>query len=93
MMEEELIRQLAEHISARIAPAVPIAAAFWDKKAVCACLCMSESTLNKIVDTPDFPPKYRFPASSGRDRRGYPRWKAKDIMEWAERFRGKEVSL
>lgn len=92
MMETGIIKQLADELSARISPVVPINAAFWSKKELCACFSVSESTLNKIILTPGFPVSYRFPASTA-GKKGYPRWAAKEILAWAEKYRGKEATL
>ena len=92
-MEQGIIKQLAAEISAQITPAVPVSAAFWSKKELCACLSVSESTLNKIILTPDFPVSYRFPASTDGGKKGYPRWSAREVLAWAEKYRGKEATL
>lgn len=91
-MEKGIIKQLADELSARINPAIPVSAAFWSKKEIAACLCVSESTLNKIILTPGFPVSYRFPAST-EGKKGYPRWAAKEVLAWAEQFRGREATL
>ena len=92
-MEQGIIKQLAAEISAQIAPAVPVSVAYWDKKAICACLKVSESSLNKMMLSPDFPAVRRFPASSDPSKRGFPRWRAKDIIEWAETYKCKDAAL
>lgn len=92
-MEKGIIKQLADELSARINPAIPVSAAFWSKKELCACLAVSESTLNKIILSPDFPVSYRFPASTDGSKKGYPRWAAKEVLAWAEKYRGKEAAL
>lgn len=93
MIETGIIKQLADELSARINPAVPVNVAFWSKKELCACLSVSEAMLNKIILSPDFPVSYRFPSSTAGGKKGYPRWAAKEVLAWAERYRGKEAVL
>ena len=83
-METGIIKQLADELSARISPAVPIAAAFWSKAEIGSCLGFGKTSVDSLVTRPDFPPVYSFPTKGNGS---HPRWRAKDVLAWAEKYR------
>ena len=80
------VNQLAEAISAQIRPEVPVEYAMWGIKKIAAWLDCSESKIRILVSQGDFPASYRI-------KGGYRRWRAKEIIQWAEQFRCREVSI
>lgn len=86
MNSEIDVGKLAEAISAQIRPEVPVEYALWGIKKIAAWLDCSESKIRVLVSHGDFPVSYRI-------KGGYRRWRAKEVIQWAEQFRGKEASV
>lgn len=83
------LENLAKAIGNRISLPVPVDVAFWSKKEIGACLQCSTTTVDMLIKNPDFPVSYRFP-SQGKGSQ--PRWRARDVLAWAEKYRGKECT-
>jgi len=82
-MEEALIDRIAAAIADRVAPPVPINVALWDAETIGSYLKMSASqVLQRFAPLPDFPKAIRLPTAGGG--RSHPRWKANEVIEWAE---------
>jgi predicted DNA-binding transcriptional regulator AlpA len=83
MNDELLIDRISHAIADRIAPAVPIDIALWDAETISAYLKVGKSqVLERYAPLPGFPKAIRLPSTTGG--RGHPRWKASEIIEWAE---------
>jgi hypothetical protein len=78
-----LIERLAGEIAARVSPRIPLSVDLWDIETVAAYLKISVSRMrNHYAALPDFPPAIRLPGVKGKY--GHPRWKAMDVIRWAE---------
>jgi len=72
------IKELAREISARLAPD-----ALLNAEDVAAILrCSPGYVLETFIKIPGFPSAIRLPGPGGR--RGHPRWKRSDIIEWVD---------
>lgn len=83
----EAIREIAPP-----APRVPSDKRLWDVATLAEYLNMSEKQVHtRIICHPDFPPAIRLPTKNGRSEssRAQPRWEAKDVVAWAQRFKSK----
>lgn len=56
--------------------------ALWELGDVAAFLKCSKRRARDLSALPSFPPSYRIPNAAA-----HPRWKAKDIKQWAEKYR------
>lgn len=84
MNDETLIDRISYAIAERIAPSVPIDIALWDAETIGAFLKVGKSqVLERYAPLADFPKAIRLPSTGGR---GHPRWKASEIIGWAERY-------
>lgn len=84
----DLIEQLAAALADRIRPEVPLSVDLWDAKLVAAYLKVSpKHVLERYSPRPDFPRAIRLPAASGK---GHPRWKALEVIEWAEKHQDRK---
>ena len=82
--QSAMIEQLAAAIAVHTAPVIPINYDLWDSKHVAAYLKMSvHSFQTRYAPMSDFPRAIRLPSISGRQ--GNPRWKALDVIRWAEK--------
>ena len=84
-----LIDRIAAAIADRVAPPVPINIALWDAETIGAYLKMSASqVLQRFAPLPSFPKAIRLPTAGGA--RSHPRWRAEDVIEWAESHMAKK---
>lgn len=81
------IEQLADLISDKI-NTVPITERLWSLKTISNALECSINTARNLTRRPDFPPSYRFPSKKDAAQ---PRWKAMDVINWAEKYRNRDV--
>jgi hypothetical protein len=66
-----------------IQPQIPITVDLWDARTVGAYLKVSPRQVTERYALLDgFPPAIRLPSPNGR---GHPRWKAMEIIKWAEK--------
>lgn len=71
--------------------AVPAEARLWSADEIAAYLSVGRRTAaEKIVMLPGFPQPIRLPVVSGG--RGHPRWKAAEVMAWAEQFQERRAA-
>lgn len=75
-------QKFAEAIADQIRPAIPISVDLWDLRTIAAYLKVSKSQAQRYAARTDFPKATRLPT----DGRGTPRYKAKAVIAWAERF-------
>lgn len=65
---------------------IPIIARYWNAKSVAICLDCSVSQVNdRYAPMPDFPKARRFPTVD--NRKSHPKWKAIEIIEWADKWK------
>lgn len=84
-MTETIENKLAELIDILKRPQIPLDVALWNPSDVAAYLCCSESqVLERYACRLDFPRAIRLPVES--KGRGRPKWKACEVIEWAERY-------
>ena len=67
-MTPDIIEDLAAAIARHTVRRIPLAVDLWSTA--------------EIADYPDFPPAVRLPGKGAR--RGHPRYKAADVIKWAE---------
>ena len=80
----EMAEQIADAIARR--PVIPASAQLWDADAVAAYLTVSRrAVLERYAPLPSFPAAIRIPLADGKIAR--PRWKAVEVMAWAERYK------
>lgn len=81
----ELEQKLDELIQVLKRPTIPLDVALWCVADVATYLGVSDAQVReRYACRPDFPRPIRLPvAGSGR---GHPRWKASEIIAWAERY-------
>lgn len=89
-MDRTTIRSLAEEVSKRLSK-VPPHMTYWGKGEIADCLGISNTLVSQIIKLPDFPPSYNFPNGIGGTM--HPKWLAKEVMDWASCYRGKEARL
>jgi len=82
--ESITIAQLAAEIAKRITPSIPIDVALWDAETIGEYLHVSAAYVKgSYAPLPDFPKAHRLPSANGK---GHPRWKATQIIEWANKY-------
>ena len=84
------IEMLADTIAERMKPAIPISVALWSVNDIVAWSGYSRSTVDNMTKRPDFPRAFRLPGLNGK---GFPKWKASEVLTWAEQFRDREAAL
>lgn len=83
-VELDLIDKLALAISKKTTPALPLEIELWDMGLVAAYLKRDPHVVRKtIACLPSFPKAIRLPTST----RAQPLYKAKDVIEWTEKFK------
>lgn len=81
-LDTETIDQIAVALSSRIQPVYPVEIDIWSAKEVAGFLKVSpQQVLARYACLPEFPETIRLP-SEGQGR-GHPRWRAKEIVQWA----------
>ena len=84
----ETLHQLADAIAARIAAPIPIKIDLWSTVEIGAWLKHDPRYIReRVVCLPSFPRPIRIPAK-GAISTG-PRWRAVEVIEWAEQFQTK----
>ena len=84
-MNEALnVDQLAAAIVGRLIPPIPLEIDLWSGVEIGAYLKVgSRQVLERLAPMPDFPKAIRLPTDRGK---GQPRWKACEIIAWAEKY-------
>lgn len=81
----EDIEKIADAVAARIKPAIPVDVDLWSAKELGAYFKVSErQARDRIAAMPGFPQPLRLPSPTGR---AHPRWKAAEVIAWAEGLR------
>lgn len=69
----------------RLSPRIPITTDLWSIKEIASYLKYSTGQVrDRVVTMPGFPDPIRIRTGAGR---GKPRWKAVEVIQWAERQR------
>lgn len=85
------IDKLAQALAERIIPkvSVPLESQLWDAGQIASYLGMSKSQVTqRFLPLTDFPRAIRIPTADGH--RSNARWKAAEIIEWAERHQDRK---
>lgn len=89
MTDADIIERIAAAVAARVK--VPLGVQLWCSEEIAAYLSVSKrQAAEKIVMLPGFPQPIRLPVLKGG--RGHPRWKAAEVIEWAERHQEKRAA-
>lgn len=87
----DMIDQLAEAIALHMPTPIPLSVDLWSSKEIAAYLKKSErEVIERVVVVPGFPQAIRLPTLRGS--KSHPRWKAIEVIEWAERHQEKRVA-
>lgn len=82
-IQPQLIEQLAAAIAAHTAPMIPLSVDLWDAKHAAGYFkCSATNFLERYAPLPGFPRPVRLPSQTERGK--HPRWKARDVISWAE---------
>jgi hypothetical protein len=87
MSELNLIEKLADEVAKRLQPVIPLSIDLWDIATIAAFLKRDPQVVReRMACTPSFPKAIRLPTKNGRAQ---PLYKAKEIIEWADRHQEK----
>ena len=87
--ETEKLLEALDHLATR--PLIPLSVDLWGPDEIAAYLKMARRTVSeKITKLPGFPQSIYLP--SGGPGRGHPRWKAKEVIEWVQKYQEKRVA-
>lgn len=90
-MNPDIIEDLAAAIARHTARRIPLAVDLWSTAEIADYLkCSERYVLDNFAARPDFPPAVRLPGKGAR--RGHPRYKAADVIKWAESWTTKQGS-
>ncbi|TXF09821.1 helix-turn-helix transcriptional regulator [Pelomicrobium methylotrophicum] len=85
-MTDDLIDRLAAAVAERISRPIPIQVDLWSADEIAAYLKVCRRyVIDRYSKLPDFPPAIRLPSAGGRS--GHPRWRASDVIAWAEKYK------
>lgn len=80
----DMIDQLAAALAQHMVPPIPLSIDLWGAKEIAAYIKQSErSVIERVVSYPGFPQAIRLPTQRGT--KGYPRWKAAEVIAWVEK--------
>jgi hypothetical protein len=84
MTDTETIDRIATAVAARLPAPIPLSVDLWSSKELGAYFKKTpEVVMERIVPLPSFPLPIYLPTTKGR---GHPRWKASQVIQWAEQF-------
>lgn len=87
-MTDEQFAKLTDALL-RLRTPIPVDVDLWSSDEIAAYLKVSAfQVMNRYAPLPDFPKAIRLPTGTGS--KGFPRWKAKDVIAWAEKHQEKE---
>ena len=88
-MNTDLI-QVYEAIIRMQRPLIPVDVDLWDSETIAAYLkCSASHVMQRYAPLPNFPQTIRLPTGGSR---GTPRWKASEVIEWAEKYKEKRAA-
>jgi hypothetical protein len=86
--DSDLIARLAAELAKQLRPALPVEIDLWDIATIATYLKRSESVVReRMACLPDFPKAIRLPST--RSVRGQALYRAKEIIQWANRYQDK----
>ena len=89
--ENDMISQLAEAIAQHIPVSIPLSIDLWSVKEIAAYLKQNvRNVCDRVVTLPGFPQAIRIPTQRGT--KGFPRWKASEVIEWVEKHQEKRAA-
>ena len=86
-MDESVIKSIAKEVAKNLSR-VPPHMTYWGWEEIAASLGLSKTSVDRLVNLPDFPPCFTFPNGAGGHMNR--RWLAKDVQDWAMSYRGKK---
>lgn len=87
----DIIEQLAEALANHIQSPIPLSVDLWSVKEIAAYLKQNvRNVCDRVVTLPGFPQAIRIPTQRGT--KGYPRWKAVEVIEWVEKYQEKRAA-
>jgi len=87
--DDPIIDRIADAVASRIR--IPLDVALWGADEIAAYLCVSRrQAAEKVVALPGFPQPIRLPVLRGG--KGHPRWKAVEVIAWAESHQEKRAA-
>lgn len=88
MNELEKLLQAIDKLATR--PLIPISVDLWGPSEIASYLKIGRRTASeKVTKKPGFPQAIYIPSQKGR---GHPRWKAKEVIAWVEKFQDKRIA-
>ncbi len=83
--ELQMIEKIAAAFAKHVNPSFPLHIELWDIATIAAYLKRNETVVRERIATkPDFPAAIRLPSETGR--RGHALYKAKEIIQWTEKY-------
>jgi len=87
-MTTDILDELASAIARHTARRIPLAVDLWSVAEIADYLkCTERYALDNYASRPDFPAAVRLPGKGSR--RGHPRYKAAEVIRWAESWIGR----
>lgn len=87
--ELQLIDKMASAFAKHAKPTIPLHIDLWDIATIAMYLKRNETVVReRLACKPDFPAAIRLPTETGR--RGHALYKAKDIIQWTEKYMEKK---
>lgn len=95
MREADMIERIAVAVANHVRTALPVSVTLWDAERIAEYLVRSPRVVReRVVTLPGFPKPIRIPSvqsgkHAGKGGRGkaLPRWKAAEVIAWAESYR------
>lgn len=89
-LELTQLEAILERMAEKMQPVkIPLSVELWSTRTCAAYLGCSESNFGqKYACLLDFPAAIRLPQAGGR--RSQPRWKAREVIAWAEKYQGQK---
>lgn len=97
MTDTDFIERIAVAVAKHVRPPLPVSVSLWDVELIAEFLLRSPKVVReRIVTLPDFPKPIRIPSvqSGGTldtETKSQPRWKAAEVIAWAESYKEKSV--
>jgi len=90
-MNNDMIDQLATAIAQHMPTPIPLSVDLWGAKEIAAYIKLSERVvIERVVTVSGFPQAIRLPTQRGT--KGHPRWKASEVIAWAEKHQEKRAA-
>jgi len=91
-MKQTDTEQLKELIEQLLNPSIPVEVDLWSSKEIAAYLKQKPRTVAEVTcRIPGFPQTIYLPSATGKGR-AHPRWKAREVIQWAEKYQENRVA-